>query len=262
MIAGDKVRGGNHLYQWMLAHSRRRENPQTYVRTTENQAAWLEEFPHLRELAVRPHDMHVTDRRSLALGQAFGSDFTRDELTDFCTTRLLASTSFSRRLTHLRETVSERIVTVNVRRGDYYGTPFEPEFGMRITPFVIQALNVLSRREAVDTVQLVSDDLGWCRASLAPALIARGVDVRATRPGKDMFDDLAALAVSRRLVLANSTFSYWGAYLATVLGTRPEDVVCPFFHQRALSSGRPRFHDPQWSVVQRIEGGWQSATPS
>jgi len=241
----------------MLAHTLRKQNPQTYVRAVSNQAPWLEEFPALRELTIEPRDMRVTDRRSVRLGQGFDSDFSREDLTAFCTTRLLSSPSFSRRLARMEEIVTPDVVTVNVRRGDYYGTRFEPEFGMRIAPFVDRALEVLVDREAVGTVQIVSDDLEWCERALAQLMRAGGIEASFRRPGDDMFDDLAALAVSRRLVLANSTFSYWGAYLATVRGTRPGDVVCPFFHQRGFGADRPWHHDPQWTVVPNIDGGWQ-----
>ena len=46
-----------------------------------------------------------------------------------------------------------------------------------------------------------------------------------------MFDDLAVLACAKRLILANSTFSYWGAFIAQVLGAQLENIVAPAFHQ-------------------------------
>ena len=246
----------------MLAHTLRRANPQTYVQVVPSQAPWVAEFPALAELCL-PGRMHVTDRRIARLGAGFDSDFTRSDLTDFTRARLLSSPSFTDRLAAAREVVTPGTLTVNVRRGDYYGTVHEAEFGIRIVPYVAAALALQAARAPLGHVQVVSDDLPWCQANLAPTLDEAGVTSASfTRPGTNMFDDIAALAVSRRLVLANSTFSYWGGYLATVLGTDPADVVAPYFHQRAFGQREPWFHDPAWSYVRDVPGGWQPPAPA
>lgn len=262
LYAHAATNGGNHLYLWMLAHTLRRANPQTYVQVVPSQAPWVAEFPALAELCL-PGRMHVTDRRIARLGAGFDSDFTRSDLTDFTRARLLSSPSFTDRLAAAREVVTPGTLTVNIRRGDYYGTVHEAEFGIRIVPYVAAALALQAARAPLGHVQVVSDDLPWCQANLAPTLDEAGVTSASfTRPGTDMFDDIAALAVSRRLVLANSTFSYWGGYLATVLGTDPADVVAPYFHQRAFGQREPWFHDPAWSYVRDVPGGWQPPAPA
>lgn len=252
--------GGNHMYLWTRAAVLREDVPTTYVQYRESQQAWLAEMPALQALCAAR--LGVTDRRLVRLGNVFGQSFTREQLDRFCHDYLLTSSRFSARIERMRGQVPAGTVTINVRRGDYYGTSHEAEFGMRIVPYVLAAVAYHARRGRVDRVQVVSDDLAWCEAELSSPLAAAGAQaVRFTRPGEDMFDDLAALAVSRRLVLANSTFSYWGAYLAGTLGTSPADVVAPFFHQRSTIDHKPSFHDPQWQVVTEIPGGWPSGNP-
>ena len=66
--------------------------------------------------------------------------------------------------------VTPGTLTVNVRRGDYYGTVHEAEFGIRIVPYVAAALALQAARAPLGHVQVVSDDLPWCQANLAPTL--------------------------------------------------------------------------------------------
>ena len=253
----NRLRGGNHLYLWMLASNMRAHNPLTFVEESDNQAVWFTEFPAL--IKLNGGRVRITDRRHLRLGQGFDSDFTREELISFCSSHLLSSPSFRCRLSRARDALLPGTLTVNVRRGDYYGTRHEPEFGMRIVPYVEHAVGIHANRGEVSRVQLVSDDLSWCENHLTSPLRALGVtETSFSRLGTSMMDDLATLAASRRLVLANSTFSYWGAYLATVLGTTTSDVVAPAFHQKAFGDATPWFHDPQWSLVRSLPGGWQA----
>lgn len=242
------------MYQWLLADLLRPKGHQAYVQWTSNQEPWLAEFPALTPLTLRGR-LRITDKRLLRLGQGFGSDFSRKELMSFCRRRLLTSASFERRLAGTTDLRAEDTVTINVRRGDYYGSENEPEFGMRIVPYIEVALAAQRERGAIKRVQIVSDDLVWCHEHLAPAF--KGIESSYERRGSGAFADLGALAASSRLILANSTFSYWGAYLATARGADPADIVAPAFHQRAFGAHRPWFHDPEWTIVETLPGGWQ-----
>ena len=73
-----------------------------------------------------------------------------------------------------------------------------------------------------------------------------------------MFDDLAVLACAKRLILANSTFSYWGAFIAQVLGAQLENIVAPAFHQGGVPTASELWRDPRWNFIHEIDGGWQN----
>ena len=55
---------------------------------------------------------------------------------------------------------------------------------------------------------LVSDNVPWCVDNLTH--LAPQLEFVVNENRRDMFDDLAVLACAKRLILANSTFSYWG----------------------------------------------------
>ena len=66
------------------------------------------------------------------------------------------------------------------------------------------------------------------------------------------------LACSKRLILANSTFSYWGAFIAQVLGAQLENIVAPAFHQGDVPTASELWRDPRWNFIHEIDGGWQN----
>lgn len=239
------VRGGNILYYWQWAHLQRAGGSRASVLETSPMAAWLEEFPALRDLTVDRSDVGLLDRRVFATRHHFGASFTALQNLAFCRWLLERSPAFHERLTTARSEIGPETCVVNVRRGDYYSVPeFRREFAFDIRGHVTQALAVL-RDEGRGTTDLlvVSDDPQWCRQELAPHLPAapRFVSWR-----RSMFDDLAVLASARSLVLANSTFSYWGSHLALALDG-DHRAVAPAHHQRLTTGGwMDDMLDPRW----------------
>lgn len=188
---------------------------------------------------------------------AYGLKWDEQSVSDFSADYLLESQSFAHRRDRALGRIGADDLVINVRRGDYYGTEHEPEFGMRIEPYVLEAVKRHRARRPVHVIHLVSDDMDWCRDHFNSAF--PGAEVHYDRLGDSAFDDLAMLSSARRLVLANSTFSYWGGYLSYATWGPETDVVVPGFHQRSLqvSGGYRRFHMPSWELIEDLPGGWQ-----
>lgn len=239
------VRGGNILYYWQWAHLVRAEGARASVQETPPMTEWLKEFPALRELTVAADEVGVFDRRSFATRHHFGMSFTAAQNLSFSRWLLKGSASFLDRIDSLRSEVLPETCVVNVRRGDYYSVPeFRREFAMDIKSHVTQALSILDRQgRSVTDVLIVSDDPGWCADELAP-LLPRAPRFLSER--RSMFDDLAALASSRNVILANSTFSYWGSHLAHARDGN-HLAIAPPHHQRLASGGwMDDMFDPRW----------------
>ncbi|PCC39718.1 hypothetical protein CIK73_13925 [Brachybacterium alimentarium] len=241
----DAVRGGNILYYWQWAYLGQLAGDRRSVLRTDHMDAWLEEFPVLESLTVSRADVSPLDQRAFATRHHFGSSFTAEENRLFSRWLLDGSPSFESRVEAARRVITDRTCVINVRRGDYYRVPeFRAEFGMDIRAHVSQAVEILVRSgRAPEDVLIVSDDLGWCRDNLQDTLPG---GYRSLPHRTSLFDDLAALVASRTLVLANSTFSYWGSHLAAAL--RDDHVaVAPPYHQR-VAAGPPvdDLFDPRW----------------
>jgi hypothetical protein len=243
----------NLLYLWMVAAARRGRGEDVVVRAQPVMETWLPVLPRLRELTVEASAVRFRDRRDLGFHQAFGADFTREDLEGFVRDYLLDSPL----LGDVTPTDDDGPLTVNVRRGDYYSVPrFRGLYSFDVAEYLRVAVpDSVAAHGPVGTLRVVSDDPEWCRLKLT--FLAEYADrvehLEAGRP----HEDFRALASSRRLVLANSTFSYWGAHVSNVVhGDNHARVWAPWFHRRDIDGGRAWHLDPRWSVVRDIPGGW------
>jgi hypothetical protein len=116
---------------------------------------------------------------------------------------------------------------MHVRRGDYASNPQTAAVHGQCTPGYYRA--ALARLAAADPAArlfVFSDDIAWCRANLD--LPPDAVFVEGNAPEWD----IALIAACRHHIIANSSFGWWGAWLADPGGltVAPE----PWFDDPAL----------------------------
>lgn len=111
-------------------------------------------------------------------------------------------------------------IAVHVRRGDFVHDPIN--FPMQPVSYYMQALEALDYKNK--EVVFCSDDLGWCRQNFPFAVF---------REKTQALDDIFFMANADAVVMSNSTFSFWGAYLST----RERPVYFPL-HWFNKDSGR------------------------
>jgi hypothetical protein len=112
----------------------------------------------------------------------------------------------------LRRRYQRPLVSVHVRRGDYVSTGFGDHWGDLAGDGYYQ--RAVAEIGSDVTYLVFSDDLKWCRQSL-------GID-DALYVDVDAYTSLCLLTACDISVIANSTFSWWGAYL-----NRNADVYAP-----------------------------------
>lgn len=231
------MRLGNLLYLWLQAHHRSVAGRPVRVLESRGMGEWWDAFPRLRELSLAADELRFADRREWEpewLYQRFGVDFTREQLHAFiddALAPLLGATA-----------IDERLV-VNVRRGDFYGTEFEPKHGFDVIGYVTAALDLFPDAAAA---LVVSDDAEWCRVHLGGLLADRIRDVAYAEP--DPLANLRAISGAERLIGANSTFSYWGAYVASRRHPSAR-IVMPRFMARMAHGSDAYQLDPQWVAL-------------
>ncbi len=247
-----KIHLGNFLYHWMRAYTRQEEGARVYALRTPEMGPWLDAFPTLADrLLVSRGEVRLTDRREVGFFQAWGIDYTPEELERFAGALLQDAT-----LPLARRSDADQRIVLNVRRGDYFGT-YADRYAFNQIAYLRLALDrALLLGGPADTVHVVSDDIMWCRDNLQ--WITESVDeLRFSSPEPTPHDDFVQLATARRLILTTTSFGYWGAHLSNALYGDNEDlVVVPWFHVRRVWSGASYLLNPAWSVVRRIPGGW------
>ena len=117
-----------------------------------------------------------------------------------------------------REIEATTAVCVSVRRGDYVTNPDVRRYhGVLSLEYYRSAAELIQRRVPDAHFFVFSDDIDWCRANLALGGRTTFVDHDQNRPA----DDLRLMTLCRHHIMANSTFSWWGAWLCE----NPDTVV-------------------------------------
>lgn len=245
---------GNHFYLWMWADIRVAGGQDTVVLQRPTMDYWLPHFPDVQPLVVRRGQVGLTDRRVVDSPHRFGIDFTENQLADFIQRRVRTAPAIA---AVDPAAVDPQRLIVNIRRGDYYSNPkFRGIYGIDLDAYVRVAIERAAADGRIGSIHVVSDGIDWCRdrlgwlADFAPLTFA---------DGDTALQNLVTIATARKLILTNSTFSYWGAHISNVIhGDNHAQVYAPWFHVRTIEGGRAIQNDPRWTIIQDIPGGWDS----
>jgi hypothetical protein len=109
-------------------------------------------------------------------------------------------------------------VSVHIRRGDYVtNAKANKVHGFVGLPYYEEALMRI-KREVVDPYFFVfSDDPSWAKTYLA---LHGNVTFVEHNVGADAYEDMRLMSLCKYHVMANSTFSWWGAWLGRAMEKR------------------------------------------
>jgi hypothetical protein len=137
------------------------------------------------------------------------------------------------------EMQSTNSVSLHIRRGDYVNSPFHSVCDLS---YYLKALNVIMSKVNEVRIYVFSDDVEWCRRYLslpAPFVLIRDL-VELSSPL-----EMYLMSKCRHHVIANSTFSWWGAWLSTYSN---KIVVAPA--EWFANSPRPPYLIPsEWQLI-------------
>jgi len=108
-------------------------------------------------------------------------------------------------LDNIRRTNS---VSLHVRRGDYNNIPATQNI-CTLAGYYTPAINFLQERERDLQFFVFSDDVDWCKANLSLDNCCF-VD---NNSGDASYRDMQLMSCCKHNIIANSTFSWWGAWL-------------------------------------------------
>jgi hypothetical protein len=130
-------------------------------------------------------------------------------------------------------------LSVHVRRGDYVSHPLYG--GICTGDYYRRAVDSVCRRVPGIHAYLFSDDIAWAEANLD-----LGCETTYVRPrqGARDHEDIWLMSLCRHHVIANSSFSWWGAWLGK---NRAKIVVAP----------RRWFNDTSRDVRDLVPAAWE-----
>ncbi|NDW18397.1 alpha-1,2-fucosyltransferase [Dysgonomonas sp. 216] len=109
-------------------------------------------------------------------------------------------------------------VSVHVRRGDYL-TPHVGNLNLLDKGYYSEAINTIKEKIINPEFVVFSDDIEWVRQNLD--LPSGNVTFVDWNKGTDSYKDMQLMSLCKHNIIANSSFSWWGAWL----NRNPEKMV-------------------------------------
>jgi Glycosyl transferase family 11 len=97
-------------------------------------------------------------------------------------------------------------LAVSIRRGDFLENS---HLGVCSNEYYFNAINLARERKAIDCIFVFSDDIPYCR-NLLSSLDCQAIYAEGFAPAKALY----LMSQCKHFVIANSTFSWWGAWLS------------------------------------------------
>ncbi|MCH5247548.1 MAG: alpha-1,2-fucosyltransferase [Muribaculaceae bacterium] len=114
----------------------------------------------------------------------------------------------------------ENTVSIHVRRGDY--CKFDDKYGNICTlEYYKQAIEIINQKISDPLFICFSDDMEWVRANIQ---LENAIYVD-WNIGENSWEDMFLMSNCRNSIIANSTFSWWGAYLKENI--KDSVIICP-----------------------------------
>ena len=135
-------------------------------------------------------------------------------------------------------------VSLHIRRGDYLKPNIKGIHGILPISYYYKALGLIQEKYPQITLFVFSDDMPWVKENLH----TNGLDIVfiENNQGDDSWKDMALMAHCKHHIIANSSFSWWGAWLATKNG---EKYAAYNWFQPAIDFDINDIVPKNWTVV-------------
>jgi glycosyltransferase involved in cell wall biosynthesis len=135
-------------------------------------------------------------------------------------------------------------VGIHIRRGDYLKSPARDFHGVCGLEYFRRAIEIMRERQTAPNFFVFSDDRAWCSGNF------RGSDITIASGASTPNADMDLLASCKHHILSNSSFSWWGAYLAANFG---QSVIAPAPWYTRIPVA-PNLIPASWQLLHRITG--------
>lgn len=134
-------------------------------------------------------------------------------------------------------------VGIHVRRGDYLKPEYQ-HLGKACTlDYYIDAIKKINEEKGDYHYFIFSNDIDWCKQEILPLLETDKVTFVTGNTGINSSWDMFLMSHCKKLIIANSTFSWWGAFLNK---NNPTVTVPKFWKVGAPSDG---LCAPDWILL-------------
>lgn len=163
-----------------------------------------------------------------------------------CREKLLKEFSMKKPLSEqnqktIRKIKSSESVAVHIRRGDYFSNSTTNAYhGLCPLEYYQSAIDSLGKYLADPIFFIFTDDLDWIHTHFK---IKAEMCIASNNNSLDPSEDLQLMAACKHFIIANSTFSWWGAWLGE------------YEHKRVIAP-KKWFTDPSINTSDLIPSSW------
>jgi hypothetical protein len=152
----------------------------------------------------------------------------------------------------LAEMKTKESVSLHVRRGDYTAASFNSFFGTLPDDYYQRAVAHINQQIKAPAFYIFSDDIAWCKANLKVGDSPVFVD---HNRGDDSFKDVLMMSGCKHNIIANSSFSWWGAWLNA---DPSKTVIAPtkWFNQSYYTGKGNVYPTRYYNTSDLIPPGW------
>ncbi len=148
---------------------------------------------------------------------------------------------------------TENAISIHIRRGDYTSNArYADFFGVMDDTYYEQAIAQIGKQVATPSFYIFSDDINWCKKRFASYPNVTFVE---HNTGDDAHYDMRLMSCCKHNIIANSTFSWWGAWL----NQNPEKIVIApkqWFKKDYFTAKNPVYKDRHYDTKDLIPQSW------
>ncbi len=144
--------------------------------------------------------------------------------------------SFGTEASKIAESIrqTETPVSLHVRRGDYANDPATRSYhGLASLEYYRSAIETIKEKASHPVFFIFSDDIEWVKANLTLPPLSFFVSDKSIPD----YEELALMSLCRHHIIANSSFSWWGAWLSQ---SEDKTIIAP---RRWISSNTGKSDD-------------------
>ena len=145
----------------------------------------------------------------------------------------------------LIEIKSEESVSIHIRRGDFLKKENKQYQNICTSEYYKMAISSIKTKIENPFFVVFSDDLEWVKENLS---LDNAIYVN-WNLGVNSWEDLALMSKCKHNIIANSTFSWWGAWLNE---NKNKLVLAP--EQFLNNTKTPDIYPKDWITVERVKG--------
>jgi hypothetical protein len=169
------------------------------------------------EATLAKRELPLSDKNSVILSGYFQSEKYFREYESAIRAELMPAVPSETSLLKLAQQLrSENSVSVHVRRGDYVSNPIaRSHHGVCGEGYYRKAKIELESQVSAPRYVIFTDDIPWVKDSFG---VFPGALIASELTHGDPVNDLWLMAQCRHAIIANSSFSWWGAWLGNFSG--------------------------------------------